>query len=168
MYLRTISRRNKDGTVVRYLQLAHNVRNERGNAVAEVVHSFGREDELDRDALARLVRSMSRFLDPERALATSVGSELTFTGSRPYGGAYLLDALWRRLGIDRALAVAAAGRKVSAATERLIFTPPPPSGCAARRCAAPPRRSAPSSPRGAPARRGSGAGRRGGRSRGRD
>ena len=122
MYLRTISRRNKDGTVVRYLQLAHNVRNERGNAVAEVVHSFGREDELDRDALARLVRSMSRFLDPERALATSVGSELTFTGSRPYGGAYLLDALWRRLGIDRALAVAAAGREVSAATERLVFT----------------------------------------------
>ena len=122
MYLRTISRRNKDGTVVRYLQLAHNVRNERGNAVAEVVHSFGREDELDRDALARLVRSMSRFLDPERALATSVGSELTFTGSRPYGGAYLLDALWRRLGIDTALTAAAAGRKVSAATERLIFT----------------------------------------------
>ena len=122
MYLRTISRRNKDGTVVRYLQLAHNVRNERGNAVAEVVHSFGREDELDRDALARLVRSISRFLDPEQALAASVGSELTFTGSRPYGGAYLLDALWQRLGIDRALRAAAAGRKVTAATERLVFT----------------------------------------------
>jgi hypothetical protein len=122
MYLRTIARRNKDGTTVRYLQLAHNVRNERGNAVAEVVHSFGREDELDRDALARLVRSISRFLDPEQALAASVGSELAFTGSRPYGGGYLLDALWRRLGIDKALTAAAAGRKVSAATERLIFT----------------------------------------------
>src|SRR5919199_1036226 len=122
MYLRTIARRNKNGTVVRYLQLAHNVRNERGNAVAEVVHSFGREDELDRDALARLVRSISRFLDPQQALAASVGSELVFTGSRPYGGGYLLDALWRRLGIDTALTAAAAGRKVSPATERLIFT----------------------------------------------
>jgi Transposase DDE domain len=122
MYLRTISRRNKDGSTVRYLQLAHNVRNERGNAVAEVVHSFGREDELDRDALARLVRSISRFLDPEQALAASVGSELVFTGSRPYGGGYLLDALWRRLGIDKALTAAAAGRKVSPAVERLIFT----------------------------------------------
>src|SRR5918912_1980996 len=122
MYLRTISRRNKNGTVVRYLQLAHNVRNEAGNAVAEVVHSFGREDELDRDALARLVRSISRFLDPQQALAASVGSELVFTGSRPYGGGYLLDALWRRLGIDPALTAAAAGRKVSPATERLIFT----------------------------------------------
>jgi hypothetical protein len=122
MYLRTIARRNKDGSTVRYLQLAHNVRNERGNAVAEVVHSFGREDELDRDALARLVRSISRFLDPQQALAASVGSELVFTGSRPYGGGYLLDALWRRLGIDTALTAAAAGRKVSPATERLIFT----------------------------------------------
>ena len=121
MYLRTISRRNKDGTVVRYLQLAHNVRNERGNAVAEVVHSFGREDELDRDALARLVRSMSRFLDPERALATSVGSELTFTGSRPYGGAYLLDALWRRLGIDRA-SLARASRSSSSSRPKECTT----------------------------------------------
>jgi hypothetical protein len=122
MYLRTIARRNKDGTTVRYLQLAHNVRNERGNAVAEVVHSFGREDQLDRDALARLVRSISRFLDPQQALAATVGSDLAFTGSRPYGGGYLLDALWRRLGIDKALTAAAYGRKVSPATERLIFT----------------------------------------------
>src|SRR5919198_5160968 len=99
MYLRTISRRNKDGTVVRYLQLAHNVRNERGNAVAEVVHSFGREDELDRDALTRLVRSISRFLDPQQALEASAGTELAFTGSRPYGGGFLLDTLWRGPGI---------------------------------------------------------------------
>src|SRR5262245_11390725 len=122
MYLRTISRRNKDGSTVRYLQLAHNVRNEQGNAVAEVVHSFGREDQLDREGLARLVRSISRFLDPQQASAASIGSELVFTGSKPYGGAYLLDALWRRLGIDRALTAAATGRKLSPAVERLIFT----------------------------------------------
>jgi hypothetical protein len=30
MYVRTIQRRNKDGSVVRYLQLAHNERNQRG------------------------------------------------------------------------------------------------------------------------------------------
>ena len=45
MYLRTIQRRNKDGSVVRYVQLAHNVWDpERGYAVAKVVHSFGRAD----------------------------------------------------------------------------------------------------------------------------
>jgi hypothetical protein len=47
MYLRTISRRNKDGSQVRYVQFAHNVRHpESGNAVAQVLHSFGREDQL--------------------------------------------------------------------------------------------------------------------------
>lgn len=122
MYLRTLARRNKDGTVTRYLQLAHNVRNERGNAVAEVVHSFGREDELDRDALARLVRSISRFLDPAQAFESSAGTELVFVGSKPFGGGYLLDALWRRLGIGTVLASVAAARKLTPAIERLIFT----------------------------------------------
>ena len=73
MYLRTIQRRNKDGSVVRYVQLAHNVRHpESGNPVAEVIHSFGREDQLDRDALGRLVRSISRYLGPAAELEAAV------------------------------------------------------------------------------------------------
>src|SRR5262245_11036227 len=64
MYLRATQRRNKDGSVVRYLALAENVRDaEKGYVGARVVHSFGRADELDRAALERLVRSMQR-LDP--------------------------------------------------------------------------------------------------------
>lgn len=43
MYLRTIDQRNKDGSVVRYMQPAHNERHPvSGNAVARMVHSFGR------------------------------------------------------------------------------------------------------------------------------
>jgi hypothetical protein len=123
MYLRTIQRRNKDGSVVRYLQLAHNERHpESGHSVAKVVHSFGREDQLDRDALARLVASISRFLSPEEALEAGTDAELRFEGSRPMGGAWLLDGLWRKLGIDTAIQAVAAGRKVdAAATERLLF-----------------------------------------------
>lgn len=124
MYLRTIQRRNKDGSVVRYLQLAHNERHpSSGNAVARVVHSFGREDQLDRDALSRLVRSISRFLSPEQALEATADAELRFVGSRPMGGAWLLDGLWRRLGIDAAIReVAAGGRRDAVAVERLLFT----------------------------------------------
>ncbi len=122
MYLRTISRRNKDGSEVRYLQLAHNVRQPgKPYAQAEVVHSFGREDQLDREALARLVRSISRFLEPDQALAASASTELSFLGSRPYGGAYALDALWHRLGVDAAIARAAGGRRLSAGVERVLF-----------------------------------------------
>ena len=63
MYLRTIQRHNKDGSVVRYVQLAHNVRDPRsGNSIAHTIHSFGREDQLDRAALARLAESIQRYL----------------------------------------------------------------------------------------------------------
>jgi hypothetical protein len=122
MYLRTIQRTNKDGSVVRYLQLAHNVRPPgKRHPQAEVVYSFGREDQLDRAALARLVRSISRFLDPEQALQATTTSELRFVGSRPLGGAYVLDALWQRLGIADALGRAANGRKLDPRVERVLF-----------------------------------------------
>lgn len=83
MYVRTIQRRNKDGSVVRYLQLAHNVRKSGGQPAAKVIHSFGREDRLDREALARLVRSIGRFLEPEQALKANESEELRFLSSRP-------------------------------------------------------------------------------------
>ena len=64
MYLRTIQRHNKDGSVVRYVQLAHNTRDPgSGNSVAQTIHSFGRENQLDRAALRRLAESILRYLD---------------------------------------------------------------------------------------------------------
>jgi Transposase DDE domain len=122
MYLRTIQRRNKDGSVARYVQLAHNVRLPgRRNPVAQVIHSFGREEELDRPALARLVRSISRFLEPSEQLQAAASEELRFLESRPFGGGYVLDALWRRLGIEAALERLARRRRVTPAVERLLF-----------------------------------------------
>jgi transposase len=128
MYLRTIQRRNRDGTVVRYVQLAHNVRHpDTGNPVAEVIYSFGREDQLDRDALARLVRSISRYLGPEAELAAvgagggETGEALAFVSSKALGGAWALDGLWRRAGIGEVLARLLAGRRLDPRAERAIF-----------------------------------------------
>ena len=65
MFLRETRRTNRDGSVVSYLQLAHNERHPvSGNPVAKVIHSFGRADQVDRAALARLVSSISRFPTP--------------------------------------------------------------------------------------------------------
>jgi hypothetical protein len=87
MYLRTIKRRNKDGSTVGYVQLAHNAWDPaRQQSRAQVIHSFGREDQLDREALARLVRSITRFLEPEQALAATAPQELRFLVWRPSGG----------------------------------------------------------------------------------
>ena len=78
MFLRETRRTNRDGSVVSYLQLAHNERHPvSGNPVAKVIHSFGRADQVDRAALARLVSSISRFLTPEQAVTatTAAGGE---------------------------------------------------------------------------------------------
>jgi hypothetical protein len=122
MYLRTIGRRNKGGSEVRYVQLAHNEWDrERKCSVAKVIHSFGREDQLDRAALARLVGSLSRVLEPEQALIASAPAELEFVGSVPAGGAWALDGLWRRLGIDKAIERLLGERRLDTRAERLVF-----------------------------------------------
>jgi hypothetical protein len=51
MFLRETRRKNHDGSVVSYLQLAHNERHPvSGNPVAKVIHNFGRADQVDRGA----------------------------------------------------------------------------------------------------------------------
>jgi len=104
MYLWESRRTNRDGSVVRYLQLAHNERHpSSGQPVAKVIHSFGRAELVDRAALARLVTSISRFLTPEEAVAAASGAQIEVLDSRPMGGAWVLDQLWERLGIAAAV-----------------------------------------------------------------
>ncbi|MGZ6670237.1 MAG: IS1634 family transposase [Solirubrobacteraceae bacterium] len=122
MYLRTIGRHNKDGSEVRYVQLAHNAWDpQRKCSVARVIHSFGREDQLDRAALTRLVRSLSRVLEPEQALIATAPADLQFVRSVPLGGAWALDGLWRQLGIDAAIERLLAERRLDVRAERLLF-----------------------------------------------
>ena len=125
MYVKTTTRKVKGGEV-RYLHLAHNEWDAAARrSVPKVPHSFGREDQLDKDAIRRLVASLSKLLDPAGALAAPAAEELVFTESRPYGGAYVLDALWRRLGIGAILAgLHRGGRgrpRDAAAAERVLF-----------------------------------------------
>jgi transposase len=121
MYLRTTRRKNKDGSVVEYYQLAHNVRHaETGQPVAEIIHSFGRADELDRDDLVRLCKSIARVCGVEvhdpLALpqetskcegASGLPEELKLIQTLGLGVPLVAEALWERLGIGPSL------RKVS-------------------------------------------------------
>jgi hypothetical protein len=109
MYLRTTQRRNKDGSVVRYYALAENVRDpEKGHVEARVVHSFGRADRLDRATLERLVRSIRRVLDADagEAPAGDKGREraIEIEASFELGIIHVVEQLWTRLGIGRAIA----------------------------------------------------------------
>jgi transposase len=121
MYLRTIQRRNKDGSVVRYVQLAHNHRKGK-NTQAEVLLQLGREDRLDMEGLRRLVGSISRYLDGAGA-PPPAGPEgaLQVESSRTLGAVWLLDGLWRRLGVAEALGGVLSGRRFTTDVERVLF-----------------------------------------------
>jgi hypothetical protein len=121
MYLRSTPRRNKDGSVVRYLQLAHNVWDPTAKrSKVQVVYNFGREDASNREALQRLVASVTRFLDPDAALAATADG-LVFVESRPLGGVWVLDRLWQRLEIGKTMKRLLKGRRLDPSAERVLF-----------------------------------------------
>jgi len=107
---------------VRYLQLAHN-RREGGVTRAEVLFNLGREDELDVEGLRRLARSIRRYTDPglEDAGLIEPAEGLEVVSSRPLGGAWLLDGLWRRLGVAEALSQVLGQRRFGTDVERVLF-----------------------------------------------
>src|SRR5271166_5173070 len=121
MYLRSTPRRNKDGSEVRYLQLAHNVRDPAAKrSKVQVLYNFGREDAASREALQRLAASVARHLEPGKARAVAAEG-LEFAESRPLGGTWVLDALWGRLGIGPAMRRLLKGRRLDASAERVLF-----------------------------------------------
>src|SRR6266536_2743555 len=90
MYLRETRRRNRDGSEVAYLALAHNERDrDTGVPKAQIIHNLGRADRVDREGLARLVKSISRFLDPADAVAAAADGEVVILDSRPMGTAWV-------------------------------------------------------------------------------
>jgi hypothetical protein len=108
--------------VVRYVQLAHNRRVD-GKTQAEVLVNLGREDRLDLDGLRRLARSITRYLGEEEVAPSVVASDgsLQPVASRSAGSVWLLDGLWRRLGVAGALARVLGARRFTTDVERVLF-----------------------------------------------
>ena len=121
MYLRTTQRRRKDGSSARYVQLAHN-RRVNGVTQAEVLVNLGREEDLDLEGLRRLAASIGRYCEGDGATG-ELGSpgEFDIVASRPLGGAWLLDGLWRQLGVGRALGGVLGARRFTTDVERVLF-----------------------------------------------
>jgi hypothetical protein len=65
--------------------------------------SLGRDDELDIEGLRRLAQSITRYTDVDGGGMPLPGAPGPFVASRPLGGVWLLDGLWRTLRVDRAL-----------------------------------------------------------------
>ena len=98
--------------------LAHNVRHpETNQSTPRIIHNFGRADELDRQQLVRLCRSIARVCqlevtDPlqvlsstpeERKDAEDWPDTLKLVQTLELGTLVVIEALWERLGIGRTL-----------------------------------------------------------------
>lgn len=126
MYLRTTQRRNADGSIVKYYQLAENIWDStRACAVAKVIFNFGRADGLDLDKLRRLADSILRVCGEERARADAVAGDapddVNVRDAWPFGAVYVLEQLWRELRIDAILAQCADTKGTRQPFERALF-----------------------------------------------
>jgi Transposase DDE domain len=126
VFIRASTRRNSAGVPVRYLQLVHNTWDPVARVTkAKVLHSFGREDEVDRAGIERLIASLTRLLDSTAGLAGTAtargGPGLEFVSSRALGATWALDGLWHSLGLDGLLQRLLAGSRRDARTERVLF-----------------------------------------------
>src|SRR5205814_8593551 len=127
MYLRFTSRTNADGSVVRYVALAHNRRVD-GQTKPDVLMNLGRVEQVDVDGLRRLAASISRhfgdvdlFGDAAEAGAVAGAAPLEVRDARPVGAAWLLDALWRQLDVGAAVRAATDARRFTTNMERVLF-----------------------------------------------
>ncbi len=133
MYLRTTKRKNRDGSVVEYYQLAHNERHpETKVSTPRVIHSFGRADLLDRDELVRLCHSIAKacglvihdpFVEDDKALPFDKGlpKDLTLIGTVELGTVVIIEALWLRLGIGQVFKEMAKSKGYKESYERALL-----------------------------------------------
>ena len=132
MYIRTTKRKNKDGSVVEYYQLAHNERDpETKKPVARIIHSFGRADQLDRDGLVRLCKSIARVCnlkvsDPceeDRKITDEIGlpKDLKLIKTLGFGCVMAIDAIWERLGIGSIIRQICKDNRIDPVYERALF-----------------------------------------------
>ncbi len=127
MYIRTTQRKNRDGSVVRYLQLAESVWDaERQRSQTRIVYNLGREEDLDVQAMRRLARSVLRIACPDdlerlEVEAEALGQPIRIQWAREFGGLYLLRALWERLGLGEEIRRALKGRPTAALLAEAAF-----------------------------------------------
>src|ERR1017187_10432608 len=99
MYLRESRQKRADGSILTHLQLAENVwDSDKQRAQVKILYNCGRADEPEStERLRRLARSILRRCAPEEIVAENPSWQVV--NDWPYGDLYVLEQLWRRLGI---------------------------------------------------------------------
>jgi len=121
MYLRESRQKRADGSVLTHLQLAENLWDaEKQRAQVKIVYNCGRADDpASTERLRRLARSILRRCAPEEIVADNPDWQVV--NAWDHGDLYVLEQLWRRLGIPEVLVEVLAGRKFDFDVERALF-----------------------------------------------
>ena len=121
MYLRESRQKRVDGSVLTHLQLAENVWDSgKQRAQVKIVYNCGRADDAaSTERLRRLARSILRRCAPAEIVAQDPSWQVV--NAWPYGDLYVLEQLWRRLGIPEVIAEVCGGRKFDFDVERALF-----------------------------------------------
>jgi len=121
MYLRESRQKRVDGSVLTHLQLAENLWDpQKQRAQVKILYNCGRADDAaSTERLKRLARSILRRCAPEEILAQDPSWQLV--NAWPYGELYVLEQLWRRLGINEVIHELCGARKFDFDVERALF-----------------------------------------------
>ena len=136
MYLRTTKRKNKNGSEVKYYQLAHNERDSKTKKpVANIIHNFGRSDNLDQDVLIRLCKSIAKVcgvevIDNEKNTinkefnsnnTSDLSSEMDIIKTVELGTVTVIESLWEKIGIGKTLRKITKNKKSKVPHERALL-----------------------------------------------
>jgi hypothetical protein len=121
MYLRETHQKRADGSVVTHLQLAESVWNpHKKRSKVRIVSNCGRaEDPQTAERLRQLARSILKKCAPHEIVEQDPQWRVLDTW--PFGALYVLEAIWKRLGIPDVISEQLASRKVDFAVERALF-----------------------------------------------
>ena len=121
MYLRESRQKRTDGSVLTHLQLAENVWDaEHGRARVKIIHNCGRADDpANTERLRRLARSILRRCAPEEIVAENPAWRLVAVFR--YGDLYVLEQLWRRVGVGEVIGEVLGKRQYGFDVERALF-----------------------------------------------
>jgi hypothetical protein len=127
MYLRVTERRNRDGSTVAYYALAENVWNaQTKRSEAQVIHTFGRADQLDKAALQRLIASIQRVIDADAAGTIVPRDKISLPDIEidavfELGVILAARTLWEELGIGAAIRGCITEGELTAPHELALF-----------------------------------------------
>jgi hypothetical protein len=121
MFLRESRQKRADGSLITNLQFAESVWNpEKRRSETKIIYNWGRgDDPAVAERLRRLARSILRRCAPEEIVRDE--PSWTLLDAWPYGDVYVLEQLWRRVGISEEIERLLAGRQFDFSVERALF-----------------------------------------------